>query len=254
MPPTPKTSSRFARPIGDAPQQIAFQIRRHIVQNDLKPGDRVGTEHELAAEFSVSRPTIREALRLLAGSHLIRVSRGPGGGVLVAATPNDGIGHNLSEAVAMMLATKSISLRELMEARVFLEAPLAGLAAANATDETVDLLEQAIAASEGLSPGSAEYADADAVFHRTIAATAGNDLLLAFTVWIRDVLQPSLVEFIGPTVTADAMATQHAAILKAIKRREPVAAEKAMRAHVEHMSEALRRLEARQRRSTRAVR
>jgi DNA-binding FadR family transcriptional regulator len=50
------------------------------------------------------------------------------------------------------------------------------------------------------------------------------------------------------------MATQHAAILKAIKRREPVAAEKAMRAHVEHMSEALRRLEARQRRSTRAVR
>ena len=63
----------------DASEQIALQIRHYLEQKGLRPGDRIGTETELAAEFGVSRPTLREALRLLASSHLIRVDRGAGG-------------------------------------------------------------------------------------------------------------------------------------------------------------------------------
>ena len=114
------------------------------MQHDLRPDDRLGTENELATEFGVSRPTLREALRLLASSHLIRASRGPGGGVFVASTQNEGIGRNLSESIATMLETESISLVELVEARIQLEVPLAGLAASNATDETVAELEAAL--------------------------------------------------------------------------------------------------------------
>src|SRR4051794_3493308 len=126
---------RFARANAGASQQIAFEIRRYLEREGLQPGDRIGTEQELAAEFGVSRPTLREGLRLLASSHLIRVGRGRAGGIFVARTPGEGMSLNVSESISMMLATDSVSLGELLDARMFLEVPLAGLAAANATDE-----------------------------------------------------------------------------------------------------------------------
>src|SRR5262245_66575631 len=129
--------SRFAQPRGDASEQIALEIRRYLVTSGLRPGDRIGTEQQLATEFGVSRPTLREALRLLSSSHLIRASRGPGGGIFVASTPNEGIGRSLSDSISTMLETQSVSLCELVDARILLEVPLAGLAARNATTETV---------------------------------------------------------------------------------------------------------------------
>jgi len=236
-----KTSrtSRFVQPRGTSSEQIAFEIRRYIVQHDLLPDDRLGTENELATEFGVSRPTLREALRLLASSHLIRASRGPGGGVFVASTQNEGIGRNLSESIATMFETESVSLRSLVEARIQLEVPLAGLAAENATDDTAAELEAAIA--EAMTnrehPASDEFRLADARFHREIARTAGNELLRAFTSWTLDVLQPLLVARVGGTIDGDAILRQHRAIARAIRRRQPAAAQRAMRRHLEYVLE-----------------
>src|SRR5919199_6654365 len=103
-------SQRFAPASVDASHQIALEIRRYLEREGLQPGDRLGTEQELAAEFGVSRPTLREALRLLSSSHLIRASRGPRGGIFVASTPNEGMGRNLSEAISTLLETQSVSL------------------------------------------------------------------------------------------------------------------------------------------------
>jgi GntR family transcriptional regulator, transcriptional repressor for pyruvate dehydrogenase complex len=102
--------NRFSLTRADASEQIAYEIRRHIERQGLQPGDRIGTEQELAAEFGVSRPTLREALRLLAGSHLIRASQGRGGGIFVAHTAGEGMGRHMSEAIGAMLATESVSL------------------------------------------------------------------------------------------------------------------------------------------------
>jgi GntR family transcriptional regulator, transcriptional repressor for pyruvate dehydrogenase complex len=231
--------ARFSRPRGTSSEQIAFEIRRYIAQHDLRPDDRLGTENELATEFGVSRPTLREALRLLASSHLIRASRGPGGGVFVASTQNEGIGRNLSESIATMIETESISLIELVEARIQLEVPLAGLAAENATDETVAELEAAI--EEGRAyrdiQASDEFRLADARFHREIARTAGNELLRAFTSWTLDVLQPLLVARVGPTVDGNTILRQHRSVLNAVRARRPVAAQRAMRRHLEYILE-----------------
>src|ERR1700754_5363461 len=125
-------SQRFAPASVDASQQIALELRRYLEREGLQPGDRIGTEQELATEFGVSRPTLREGLRLLASSHLIRVGRGRAAGVFVARTPSGGCSRNVPESISMMLATESISLSQLLDARMFLEVPLAGLAAANA--------------------------------------------------------------------------------------------------------------------------
>jgi GntR family transcriptional regulator, transcriptional repressor for pyruvate dehydrogenase complex len=234
---------RFSLSRADASEQIAYEIRRHIERQGLRPGDRIGTEQELASEFGVSRPTLREALRLLGGSHLIRATQGRGGGIFVANTPGEGMGRNVSEAIATMLATESVSLHELLEARMVLEVPLAGLAAANANEGVVAALEAAIADAEGRRPGSEEFNSADSRFHQTIAQAAGNDVLVAFSRWIQDVLLPSLIRYIGPAVEGEEILAQHRHILRAIRRGQSAAAERAMREHLEHLEEVLRTLE-----------
>jgi GntR family transcriptional repressor for pyruvate dehydrogenase complex len=235
----PVQEQRFSLPRGDASEQIAFEIRRYVAERELRPGDRIGTEVELAAEFGVSRPTLREALRLLAGSHLIRASRGPGGGIFVASTPNEGMSRNLSESIATMLATESVSLHELLDARLVLEVPLAGLAAENAGEQTIDTLETAIADAEGSFPAGEAFQLADARFHRTIAESAGNELLTAFAGWTLDVLLPSLVERIGSWSDPEQIILEHRAILRGIRRGCPTEAQNAMRRHLQHVQQVL---------------
>ena len=226
---------RFAPASVDASQQIALEIRRYLEREGLRPGDRIGTEQELAAEFGVSRPTLREGLRLLASSHLIRVGRGRAGGIFVARTPGEGMSRNVSESISMMLATESVSLGELLDARMFLEVPLAGLAALNATEETATELQSAIDDATGHAPGTPPFNDADTRFHQTLARAADNQLLLAFTDWILEVLQPKLIEEIGSMTDPEEILRQHRDIPRAVRRRQPAAAEKAMRAHIEYL-------------------
>jgi DNA-binding FadR family transcriptional regulator len=235
----PRTARAAAQ--GDASERIALEIRHSLAR--LRPGDRLGTEQELAAEFGVSRPTLREALRLLSSSQLVRASRGPGGGIFVASTPSEGMSRSLSDSIATLLATKTASLRQLLEARMLLEVPLAGLAAANATPETVLRLAAAIEEAEGHPPCSEGFTLADACFHRTIARTAGNELLSAFTSWTLDVLQPSLIAAVGEAIDGELVLAQHREILRAVRRRQPAAAERAMRRHLEYLLQRVRALE-----------
>ena len=235
---------RFEAVHADASEQIAREIRMYVEREGLRPGDRIGTEHELAREFGVSRPTLREGLRRLAGAHLIRVQKGRAGGVFVDNTPNVGIGRHVSESIAAMLESETVTLSELLEARMFLEVPLAGLAADNSGDETIAALAQAIDDATGRDPASDEFRLADARFHRAIAVTAGNDLLLTFTSWILDVLQPSLIEHLGHALDVELIISQHQAIMRAIRRHQRTAAERAMRRHIQYMMDVLRNVDA----------
>src|SRR3954454_15355523 len=109
----PRPGGPFEPPSPGASEQIARQIRRYLEEQHLSPGDRLGTEQELADEFGVSRPTLREAVRILGSAHLVRATRGPGGGVFVASTANEGMSRTLSESIATMLETNDVSLRQL---------------------------------------------------------------------------------------------------------------------------------------------
>src|SRR6185437_2587904 len=235
-----RDSSRFEAVHADASEQIAKEIRMYIEREGLRPGDRIGTEHELSREFGVSRPTLREGLRRLAGSHPIRVQKGRAGGVFVDNTPNVGIGRHVSESIAAMLECDSVTLCELLETRMLLEVPLAGLAADRAEDASIEALIAAIDDARGRDPAGDEFRLADARFHQTIAVMAGNDLLLTFTRWILDVLQPSLVEHLGAWIDGELIIGQHQAIMRAIRRHQRTSAERAMRQHIEYMSELLR--------------
>src|SRR5919107_599991 len=220
-PPKEPPGDRSPRARTDASEQIALEIRRYLERRDLQPGDRIGTEQELAAEFGVSRSTLREGLRLLASSHLIRVGRGRSCGIFVSRTPNEGMSRNVTESISMMLATETVSLGELLDARMFLEVPLAGLAAAKATEETAAALQAAIDEAAQHEPGTPPFNAADKRFHQILARAAGNELLLAFTDWILEVLQPQLIETIGPLVDGPEILRQHRDIQRAVRRRQP---------------------------------
>ena len=100
-----------AVPIRGASEQVAIQIQHYIQREGLGPGDFLGREEDLAAEFGVSRPTLREGLRLLSSGNLIRANKGPGGGIFVARTAEDGMSQSLSDSIAMMLETGAATPR-----------------------------------------------------------------------------------------------------------------------------------------------
>ena len=111
------------------------------------------------------------------------------------------MGRSVSDWIGVMLETNSVSLTELVEARISLEVPLAGLAAQHATPETDAELAAAVEAATGNDPASEVFRAADARFHRAIASAARNELLRAFTSWTLDVLQPSLIDTTVPRST-----------------------------------------------------
>src|SRR3954451_7133732 len=213
-------------------EQVAEAIRVYMQSEGLGPGDRRGREERPARQFGVSRPTLREALRLLSSSHLVRASKGPGGGIFVAATPEEGIGRTVSASVASMLEAQSITMDELLETRMLFEVPLVGLAAQRATDEDVTALH-ALLPEPGSRPDAATPAGSVADrLHRQISLIAGNRLAAAFNAWVVEVLQPPLRALVAPAVGEAVVVEQHRAIVRAIERGDPAAAERAMREHL----------------------
>jgi GntR family transcriptional regulator, transcriptional repressor for pyruvate dehydrogenase complex len=214
--------------IRGASEQVASEIQHYIQREGLGPGDFLGREEDLAADFGVSRPTLHEALKLLASGNLIRASKGPGGGIFVALTADQGMSRSLSNAIAMMLETNAVTLQELLEARLVLEVPLAGQAAHRADAGTVRELRAALAAED------------EAALHRIVAATAGNRMVQAFTDWVFEVLQPSLMEVIGSAVVQSALVEQHEALIAAIEKGDAPRAERAMKEHLLYLGDVLR--------------
>jgi GntR family transcriptional repressor for pyruvate dehydrogenase complex len=215
------------------------QIQHHVQNEGLAPGDFLGREEDLAAEFGVSRPTLREALKLLSSGNLIRATKGPGGGIFVAHTAEQGMGRSLSDAIAMMLETEAVSLHELLDARVLLEVPLAGLAAYQPDDQTLTRLRGAVDRAAA-DPDNAELvSETDAEIHLTIAAAAGNRMIQALTNWIIEVLQPSLIEVVEPAVVHSAIVEQHEALVSAIEKGDSARAERAMKDHLLYLRDVL---------------
>lgn len=221
-------------------EHVAAEILRYIDERSLKPGERIGTEEALAREFGVSRPTLREALRTLSTGDLVRATKGPGGGIFVANTVEEGLGSSISGFVTMLLETRRVSIEELLEARSLLEVPLTGLAALRIDDLLIKEVREAIDLSrDHLHDGEVLLAT-DRRIHHALARAGGNPVVEAFMGWTFDVLQPSLKSVIAPAVHESEIVEQHAAILRALERHDPVRAERAMREHLDYIRDLVR--------------
>ena len=149
------------------------------------------------------------------------------------------MGRSLSDAISMMLETEAVSLHELLDARVLLEVPLAGLAAYQPDEETLTRLRAAVDAAAAASDDTEVVAASDAEIHQTIAAAAGNRMIQALTNWIFEVLQPSLIEVLEPAVVHSAIIEQHEALVSAVEKGDPARAERAMKDHLLYLRDVL---------------
>ncbi|MFT4124686.1 MAG: GntR family transcriptional regulator [Gordonia sp. (in: high G+C Gram-positive bacteria)] len=164
-----------------AAEQIAHRLRRRIIRGELPPGAMLDPERELIAEFGVSRPTLREAFRILESEGLIAVRTGVRGGPQVQV-PDLRVA---SRQIGFYLQLGGATLRELLEARAEFEPICVRLLARGCTDDAriqltacLDRLRELCRA--GLSGATfAEWVDHTRLFHELIADHCGNRVLTA---------------------------------------------------------------------------
>jgi len=221
-----------ARPAGAAtPDTRAFQrIVRHvegaIAAGSLKPGDRLPSERELVDRFGVARSSVREALRVLESLELVRSTACDPRGPQVQPFSTGPVRRSL----AMLTSTQALSLPELVQFRMIVDASANLMAAIRRTDAQLRALERSIArmraAMEPPPDGAArvEFSRADLEFHEIIAEAGGNQLIQVYGEVIREAVLRLIERTISAAEDQPALMLRsighHTAVLAAIEARD----------------------------------
>ncbi|KPI20345.1 regulatory protein GntR HTH [Actinobacteria bacterium OK074] len=159
---------------------IAAQLRRRIVKGELTPGETLPPENQLMEQFGVSRPTLREAFRILEAEMLISVRRGSRGGAQVMA-PDFSVA---ARHVGLLLQMQGTTVDDVYEARMVAEPACARLLTKRRTkqdiadlNEVVAELESAVEATGGSVPNPVLWSRLTYRFHELIMQRSGNKTL-----------------------------------------------------------------------------
>ncbi len=212
-------------------EQIVEQIQGRIVRGELRAGDRLLPERELAASFGASRTAVREALKTLAQRGLVDMR--PGRGTVVTDNTSDAMRSSLG---LMLRVSHLYSPSALVELREIIEPEIAALAAERATEAHLAALRDAVDTMERSLRRAADYIEADNRFHRTLALATQNPLIVSLVDSIVGLLaeQRSLIFAVpgGP----ERGQVFHKTLFDAIERRDIALARTAMRAHLVQVS------------------
>jgi|SRR5581483_693732 len=206
---------------------VVHEIGIRILRGELKPGDLLPTEEQLAdgGNLTVSRTVLRETIKVLAAKGLVE-SR-PKTGTRVR--PRTAWNLIDPDVLAWRLETKPDRqfFQDLIEIRRILEPEIARLAATRATDEEVDALEAAFREMEAAWPAVDAYLEPDLRFHAIMLAACHNELLEQMATILRGVWRPLFTTASTPPVMERALPL-HGAIVDAIRARDADASELAM--------------------------
>ncbi|MBV9952389.1 MAG: FadR family transcriptional regulator [Acidimicrobiia bacterium] len=158
----------------EKPQLIADELRSLIVAGELSEGDSLGHEPDLVERFGVSRPSLREALRILEAEGLVTVVRGVRGGVVVHE-PDE---RMTARTAALVLQARNVALADVFEARSLLE-PIAArtIASARGRGAAIKELRRLIDEETAAIEDPERFGVANAAFHERLVALAGNQTL-----------------------------------------------------------------------------
>jgi DNA-binding FadR family transcriptional regulator len=167
VPPSP---APIPTPAPKAAVAVANQLRRSIIGGDLPVGSSLPPENRLVADFDVSRPTLRAALRILESEQLITVRRGSRGGAWVNAPTEEALAHR----VGVYLQYQRVTLDEVHRARILVEPPAVGMLAADHTEADLALLSEIAADEAALVHDRGAFRGASLEFHRALVSRCGN--------------------------------------------------------------------------------
>jgi GntR family transcriptional regulator, transcriptional repressor for pyruvate dehydrogenase complex len=184
VPTTKTTRSR------EKPEQIADELRALIVSGELADGESLGREPDLVERFGVSRPSLREALRILEAEGLIEVVRGVLGGVVVHR-PNE---RMTARTAALVLQSRNVTLGDVHQARSMIEPAAVRVLASSARRKSVDELRTLVEEQRAVLDDPEAFGHANAKFHERLVELAGNQTL--------SIVAEMLNEIVARAVTA----------------------------------------------------
>jgi GntR family transcriptional repressor for pyruvate dehydrogenase complex len=215
---------------GNGHSQLTMQVVEHVralvSSGELKPGDRLPPERELARELNISRSSLRSGIGFLSAMGVLQSRHGAGTFVSTGPPALD------SSSLTVLGALHHFLPWQMFEARLVLEANVAALAAERATDEHLAELADEVAEMYAALEDPQEYLVHDVRFHRTIARAAGNPILAALMETITANLYETRVETVHNSTYLKESTEMHREIYRAIRSHNPVHARHCMEQHL----------------------
>lgn len=216
--------------------QVAEHIETLIVENELRPSQRLPPERELATKFGVSRTVIREAVRSLVAKGLLQVIHGSG--TVVCPSTSD----SATESLRLLLRRNAggTSIEKLIEVRRVLEIEIAGLAAARRTPHDIANM-QALVSAMVQDHNSEAFVANDVAFHTALAQAANNELFVVLLNSLADLMveaRQMAMKVHGATAGA---LKYHPAILDRVIAGDVTGAREMMRQHLVEAERTMRR-------------
>lgn len=212
---------------------IVTQLLSMIREKQLRSGDKLPTERELAVMMGVSRPSLREALRALSVMGVIEQRHGSG--IYVTALEP----AKLVEHLDFVFALDDSTYLQLFETRKVLEPPICALAAQRITEQEIAQLEACLSRSRLGLTDYAAYLQADLDLHEIIANAANNPLLQRIMSSLRSLGTASRKRTAMLPGVVEQTIQDHQSIIQALREHQPTAAHLAMLAHLEHIEQRL---------------
>ncbi|MYS80705.1 FadR/GntR family transcriptional regulator [Embleya scabrispora] len=212
-------------------EEVVAQIEEQISTGRLRAGDKLPGERALAAALGVSRPSVREAMRVLEamGVLVANTGSGPEAGAILAGSA----GPALTGVLGLHLGLANFAVDDVVETRLLIESWAVEAAARHASEADLDRLRAIVAAMDAPDVSAEQFNEQDTEFHTAIAELSGNALVATFMRALRDTVrrhqQRAVVELGSNT---EALRADHRAILAAIEARDPHAAAEAVAAHL----------------------
>jgi GntR family transcriptional repressor for pyruvate dehydrogenase complex len=211
-------------------EQIVEQVEGSILQGQLKPGDQLPAERELAQTFGVSRTAVREAVKTLREKGLVEAFSGRGTFV------TDGTAHAIRQSLDLMIrVNRQEGSAHLAELRMLLEPEIAWLATSRMEDQLLATMREAVAIMDRNLHDPEAYIEADLDFHLALAEAAGNPLVLSLLDSIVGLLREQRSCIFDVEGGPERGQYHHKRILEAVERRRAVEAREAMRAHLQQV-------------------
>jgi len=213
-------------------QQIVEQIEQSIRSGQLKPGDQLPAERDLAERFGVSRTAVREAVKALCEKGLVEAL--PGRGTFVIDATSQVIKQSLDLLINNSTAE---GLAHLEDVREIFEPEIAARAAARAEPKQLSAMRDAIAAMDRSLDDAGAYIEADLDFHLALAEAAQNPLVLTLIDSIVGLLRVQRTRVFHAPQGPGRGQVHHRRILQAVENHDPAAARAAMQGHLEQVRE-----------------
>jgi GntR family transcriptional regulator, transcriptional repressor for pyruvate dehydrogenase complex len=208
-------------------EQIVQQIEDSITSGELKDGDQLPAERELAQQFGVSRTAVREAVKTLREKGLVEAY--PGRGTFIT----NGTARSIQQTLDRMIRSgQTEGTVHLTEVREILEPEIAALAAQRVDEEMLSAMREAIAVMEAARQESEAFIEGDLDFHLALAEAAGNPLILSLIDSIVGLLREQRTRTYFVNGGPERGQYHHRRILEAIEHRDAAGAREAMRAHL----------------------